>query len=157
MMLFSGFEEFGKSTGLMPLIKLINEVTPNEYFSAEAENYIESDSDDFAFLTDEIESPVTRYPVYERETENQALELSDFETIITYLSWLDKRTQFIIIHTLGLFGNIPQSEEQIGRILGISGGRVFQLYHKGIRKLKSLCHKLDWYMSKEEQARRRLK
>jgi len=117
-----------------------------EYLDIEPTSYIEDLSDDYALPTEEVpfKSPISTS--YENETEKGALELADYETVITYLGLLDKRTQFIIINTLGLFGNTPKTEEQIGNMLGITGVRVRQIYHKGISKIKIMTWEPDCVM-----------
>lgn len=97
-------------------------------------DYFDVSDDD---ITGEVEPQI--YSIMERHTEEQALELADFATIITYLSWLDERTQFVIIHSFGLFGNAPKNQRDIGLLLNISHTTVGQIYEKGIRRIKTLC------------------
>lgn len=164
----SYFSWFGECRNLSELIELLNSdsycksqdsslnnqdinidrpTRERNSFNIESINYCEDESDDYEITTDEVDYQYTTYYVDERETEKEALELVDFEKAITYLSLIDERTQFIIIHSLGLFGNTPKTLEEIGALLNITRSRTSQIYNKGIRRLKLLYHKPDYYMS----------
>lgn len=92
------------------------------------------------FFNMDVDSYRDDSPVYDcdlRITENDGLDLANFAEVLKILSWFDERTQFIIIHHLGLLGEAPKSCEQIAEVFGITKSRVNEIYHNGIDRIKS--------------------
>jgi len=65
----------------------------------------------------------------------EKIELPE-ENLKQLLETLTTNEKLCVIHRLGLLGEEPQAFAKIAKIIGVSGGRVGQIYQKALRKLR---------------------
>ena len=59
------------------------------------------------------------------------------EQIRQCLDTLPERERFVIVRRFGLDGNDANTLEQLGRICGVSGVRIYQMQVRGLQRLRS--------------------
>jgi RNA polymerase primary sigma factor len=86
---------------------------------------------------------------------NEEKEIPNGENhVLNLLNTLSDREKFVIIHRLGLLGEKGKTYKDIGKLIGVSGDRVRQIFIKGIRKCghpnrRMLLNKKENFVIKE--------